>query len=339
MGRQKIRLGYACLNTVLRKKGVFASRTARQDTIKQKGIKYAQELLLQNLENLLTILHWNEKHNIRLFRMSSEMAPHISNPRFIPKNKRTNPRNLAYSLTPMKNILKKIGNYAKTHRHRLTFHPGQFNVLGSPNKTTVINTVRELYFHAKIMDLMGLSHNSIIVIHGGGVYGDKKAAMKRWALNFNKLPINVKRRLVLENDETCYSIENVLDISKMCRTFPGSGTIYKIPIVFDVFHYYCYNITIARHRRDGDQQILNQKTMQEVFPMIIKSWGRRRIKMHHSEQGRGPLGKHSYYVKGIPKLIQQFRRKQNVKLDLMKEAKGKERAVLRLRKKCRKYVK
>jgi UV DNA damage endonuclease len=336
----KIRLGYACLNTYLRRRHIFSSRTARQDTIKKEGLGYAVELLKQNLQDTLEVLKWNERNKIRLFRLSSEIAPHITNPYFIAKKDQNNPKVLAYSLEPVRKLLQQIGDYAKRHGHRITFHPGQFNVLGSPNKQTVIRTIRELYFHAKVFDMMGLDNNSVLVVHGGGVYGDKVRAMRRWVSNFNKMPINVKRRLVIENDETCYSIEDVLTISKNIKPFPGCRSKkYKIPVVFDIFHYYCYNVTIARRRADGMEQILDQKPMQELFPHIIESWKGGRIKMHHSEQGRGPLGKHSYYIKEIPKLILEFRRTYKVKLDLMIEAKGKEQAVIRLRKKCARYTK
>lgn len=50
----KGRLGYACLNTVLRNKrpareAIFCSRTLRIDTIKQKGVDYMKELGKQNM--------------------------------------------------------------------------------------------------------------------------------------------------------------------------------------------------------------------------------------------------------------------------------------------------
>ena len=335
----KIRLGYACINTYLRGKGVFSSRTAREATIKKEGLKYAQELFVQNLKDTLEILRWNENRGIRLFRMSSEIAPHATNPVFIPKSKRNDPTALAWDFRKYKPLLKAIGDYAKKHGHRLTFHPGQYSLLSSPNPRVVLNTTRDFYMHALLLDLMGLDYNSIMVTHGGGVYGDKEKAMKTWAKNFNKMPLCVKRRLVLENCETCYSITDVLKMSKMLAPFTGSGRVYKIPIVFDIFHYYCYNTTIIRKRGLGEE-LLDQPPMQDLFPHIIKSWGKRRIKMHLSEQSRGAvLGKHSYYIKQIPQLILKFRRVYGKKFDLMIEAKGKERAVIRLKKKYPHYVK
>ena len=45
-----------------------------------------------------------------------------------------------------------------------------------------------------------------------------------------ELPENVRKRLVLENCERCYSIEDCLKIHEIC----------KIPIVFDTHHFECY---------------------------------------------------------------------------------------------------
>ena len=71
------RLGYACLNTVLReyKPPVFSSRTVRLDTIRQQGIECAKALGLQNARDTLCLLKWNEAHNIKFMRVSSEMFP------------------------------------------------------------------------------------------------------------------------------------------------------------------------------------------------------------------------------------------------------------------------
>ena len=255
-------------------------------------------------------------------------------------------KRLAYELKPFAKKLREIGDYAKSHGHRLTFHPGQFVVIGTPNNDVFIRSARELYMHARIFDMMGLDYNSVMVVHGGGVYCDKAGTMLRWAKNFAKLPIEVKRRLVLENDETCYSISDIIQLSESLPSFPGAGKKYKIPIVFDIFHYQCYNATIKRRNavaRDCLARSLKrgedycdapmakpQPSIASILPAVIASWGKRRVKMHLSEQGRSKiLGKHSYHVKSIPKWVLSFPKG----LDLMIEAKGKETAVAFLIKK------
>ncbi len=336
-----MRLGYACINSELRKENIFSSRTAREATIKQKGIQHAVDLFGKNLDDTLKILQWNEEHGIRFFRISSNIAPHLSNPTFINKSDRNNVKKLAYDINVHADKLKAIGDYAKKYKHRITFHPGQFVVIGSPNPDVVTRSSRELYMHALILDTMGVDYNSIMVVHGGGVYCDKMGTISRWARNFHKLPIEVKRRLVLENDETCYNTEDVLLLSEKLPEFPGCGKKYRIPIVFDIFHYHCYDETIKR-RSANKQKCLKadlkqshcaapkkQKPISYCLPKILQSWGGRRPKMHLSEQAPDSvLGKHSDYVKKIPKWA------ADLEIDIMIEAKAKELTVIAL---CEKY--
>lgn len=348
-----MRLGLCCMNATLRKKHIFTARTTRLSTIQQKnkeslkksknangGIEFLLELLNKNLDDLLLLLEWNEKHGIKVFRMSSELAPHITNPALIPEKYKNNYKKFAYSMNSCKAKLRKIGDFAKKHGHRLTFHPGQFVVLSSPNKQTVLRSLRDLYWHATVMDMMGLDFNSVINIHGGGTYGDKKSAMKRWINVFNKMSSKIKRRLVLENDEENYSIEDVLYISSKVKHYGKhikpftSDNKYKLPITFDIFHYHCYNATILRHYKTGLNKLIEQKTIDELLPYILRSWGSRRPKMHISEQLKnGPLGAHSNMIKEIPTILRNIPKKYGVKFDLMIEAKYKEKAVLYLMKK------
>lgn len=54
---------------------------------------------------------------------------------------------------------------------------------------------------------------TLTVLQGGGVYGDKAAAMERFRENYRTIvPDNVKARLVLENDEICYNVDDLLPI-------------------------------------------------------------------------------------------------------------------------------
>ena len=105
---------------------------------------------------------------------------------------KTNPRVPDYDYDFAVPLLKQIGAYAREKKHRLTFHPGQFNNLGSPNPKVVKQTFKDLEYHADVLDLMGMGKDPVMVIHGGGVYGDKKGAIKRWISNYHKLPDKVK---------------------------------------------------------------------------------------------------------------------------------------------------
>lgn len=357
-------LGYAGQNTELRKDHIFASRTCRIATIKNSpiGIQQAIDILKRNLQDIIPILKWNRKHGIKLFRIGSDFAPHSTNPVFIPKYKRNNFRALAYPLTQFAHQLRKIGTYARKHGMRLTFHPDPFIVLGTNDPDVLTRSIRELYFHTRILDVMGADLNSVIVLHGGGTYGNKASAIRRWVHNFNKLPISIKRRIVIENDEYSFNTSDMLQISKSVKPYAlvqaGNSDIskkrwrqdrlYKIPVVFDIFHYECYDKVLQKRWRQQEggeryfhpDQLSEQEPMELLLPLVERSWGSRIMKMHISSQKRGgQLGAHADYITSIPKIIlDRYGRSDNsnknsTRTDLMVEAKAKEKAVLRLRKK------
>ena len=75
---ENFRLGYACINTELRKRDIYTSRTLRLSTLKTKGIEYVKELGLKNVDDLLKILKWNKENGIYFMRVSSEIFPFAS---------------------------------------------------------------------------------------------------------------------------------------------------------------------------------------------------------------------------------------------------------------------
>ena len=295
-----VQLGLCCLNTELRGRTipVFASRKMIIRTIKQKGIDALKSKILQNLKDVLVMIMWNEMHGIRVFRLSSEMFPHKSNPRVED-----------YTFDFAKDLLEKIGKLARYFGHRLTFHPGQYNVVGAINEKAFKQTICDLSYHATVLDLMGMGDNSVMVVHGGGVYGDKEATKKRWCKQYKLLPDNVKRRLVLENCERCFSIVDCLDVSREIG----------IPVVFDTHHFECYKLLHL------DEEFL---PAEEYIPDILKSWTDRGIKpkFHVSEQGSGRCGHHSDYIEVIPNYLMEIPEKYGI----MIEAKMKEKAIFKL---------
>jgi len=304
---KSIQLGLCCLNITLReqKPTVFASRGMIIRTIKEKGIDELKSRIRQNVLDVLTMMDWNEKNGIKVFRLSSMMFPH-----------KTNPAVDDYDYDFVKDILKQIGEKSKKYNQRLTFHPGQYNVVGTPNPKVFQKTIEDLKYHADVLDLMGLDNNSVMVVHGGGLYGNKEATKKRWCEQYMKLPENVRNRLVLENCEKCFSIQDCLDISDEIN----------IPVVFDTHHYTCYN------------QLHPDETLQPAdyyIPLILETWARRGIKpkFHVSEQGSGRCGHHSDYIEVIPEYLLEIPKKYGVHIDIMIEAKKKELAIFKLYKK------
>ena len=165
----------------------------------------------------------------------------------------------------------------------------------------------------EVLDLMELDANSVIVVHGGGIYGDKDKTINRWCQQFYQLPENVQRRLVIENCERCFSIEDCLQVSSKIN----------IPVVFDTHHFECY------------QQIHPDQTFHPpdfYIPDILKTWSNRNIKpkFHISQQGEGKIGHHSDFISEIPDYLLNIPEKFNQNIDIMVEAKMKEQAIFKL---------
>jgi len=300
---KSIQFGYACINLTLqeaKKNKVSCNRTMIKKTFDAKGIGYASELSELNTRDLLPILEWNHKNNVRVFRMTSSLFPWAS-------------EYMLEDLPGFEKIsknLKAAGDYAIQHGIRLSFHPGPFNILTSTRPDVVKNTVVDLAIHGKIMDLMGLPRNhwAKINIHIGAAYGDRASAIDRWVRNFDLLPESVKTRLTVENDDrdSLFSTKDLYE-----GIYKKLGT----PIVFDYHHH--------KFRNDGE-------TEEECHAMAFESWGQIRPCFHYSEsasQKEGSDKKDNAHSDYVYDKIEDYGKD----FDVVIEAKAKELALLKYR--------
>lgn len=304
---KSIQLGLCCINTILRaqKPPVFASRSIILKTFEERGFEHLRDKIIQNLKDVLTMMDWNERHGIKVYRLSSEMFPHLSNP--LAPN---------YKIDFAKDLLLEIGNRSRKYNQRLTFHPGQYNVIGTPNPDVFAKTAIDLECHASILDAMELGVDSVIVIHGGGIYGDKEATKDRWCEQFYHLPTSVQHRIVLENCEKNFSVVDCLEVSDRIN----------IPVVFDTHHFECYKLLHPDERFEDPDIYMHA---------VLETWWRRGIKpkFHVSEQGKGRTGHHSDFIQTIPDYLMEIPEKFACDIDIMIEAKMKEQAIIALYKK------
>lgn len=281
----------------------------------KKIIPEAIKLAHENLEDLQKILEWNEQNGIKVFRIGSEIFPHISNWRLL-ETDILDFHNLAYDIEIFADKLKSIGEFANKNDHRLTFHPGPFTILNTPKHFVLVTVMRDLWWHTKFIEIMG-TINSSLTLHIGGVYDDRQEAMQRFVENFTQLPQNIQKLIILENDENNFCAEHVLNVSDMIF----DKLNIRVPICFDYFHYCCWNI----YTKKDIKKYPRQKKLESIMPLILSSWGTRRPKFHLSEQQMGKaLGTHSFFIKKIPKEL------QNLDIDLMLESRCKELTLLNL---------
>ena len=293
-------LGYACINMTLsgQKPKVTTNRSMIKKTFTEKGVTYAGELGMLNAADLGRILRWNVENGIKVFRLSSEFFPWASEYKFedLPQYLR------------IKTLLAGAGNYAQSNGIRLTCHPGPFNVLVSPHKHVVDNTITDLRIHGEIFDMLGLERSPYnkINIHCNGVYGDKQSAMDRFCKNFELLPESVRTRLTVENDDkaSMYSVKDLMYIHERIG----------IPIVFDYHHHkFC----------TGD---LSEK---EALELALSTWPKditpivhySESKMLHEGNEKLKPQAHSDYINDLPDTYGND-------VDIMVEAKAKELSIL-----------
>lgn len=302
-GRSGIELGYACINLTLQKdkrNKVTCNRSMIRRTFDAKGIEYASELAELNTRDLMPILEWNHRNDVKVFRMTSCLFPWASEYMFeeLP------------DFEEISKNLKIAGDYAKEKGIRLSFHPGPFNILASTKEKVVNSAVVDLSIHGKIMDLMGMprSHWAKINIHIGASYGDRDSAIQRWVKNFDLLPESVKTRLTVENDDK-QSLFSTKDL------YHGIYKKLGVPIVFDYHHH--------KFRNDGESEA-------ECHDMACESWGKVRPCFHYSESASEKEGSnkranaHSDYIYDI---INDYGKD----FDIVIEAKAKELALMSYR--------
>ncbi|MGP6146426.1 UV DNA damage repair endonuclease UvsE [Jeotgalibaca sp. A122] len=203
-------IGYACLNIGT------PGTNVRAVTMKFATPEKLTEVTAHNLASLERMVDYNHENNIKLFRISSDLIPFGSSP----------VNELDWRVIHQEDF-HRIGAKIKKNGLRVSMHPGQYTVLNSPSDDVVNRTIADLIYHDQVLTALGTNRTSKIILHVGGVYGDKPVAMERFALNFQRLPQSVKDRLIIENDERSYNIEEVLVLANQL----------KIPAVFDNLHH------------------------------------------------------------------------------------------------------
>jgi len=178
--------------------------------------------LRTSLEYMDAILDHLDKHDIRMYRMSSDLAPYATHPD-MPQFHGMVAESAAE--------LAAVGAKARRLGIRLSFHPSQYVVLNSPNSELVRKSAWDLASQAEMLDRMELGPEAAMVIHVGGHYGDRVASRERWARVWPTLPEPVRRRLVLEHDDIRFSAADVL------WAHGQTG----VRLIFDHQHFWCLN--------------------------------------------------------------------------------------------------
>ena len=203
-------IGYACLN--IGTPNTYIRSVMQRNATPEK----LTEVTTHNLAALERMIDYNRKNDIKLFRISSDLIPFGSSP----INALAWPEIHAEAFD-------RIGAKIRKNGIRVSLHPGQYTVLNSPTEDVGERAIADLIYHDKILAALGTDTTNKIVLHVGGIYGDKKEAIERFEQNFRRLPETVQNRLILENDDRLYNIEEVLELAHRLQ----------IPAVYDNLHH------------------------------------------------------------------------------------------------------
>lgn len=278
-----MRIGYACLT-----RGI--PYTDIKGTVQKNATEARlRELIAHNLASLDRMLDYNRDSGIHMLRISSDIIPFGSSP-----------VNTLQWEEEFEEELAALGRKITAYDIRVSMHPGQYTVLNSPRIEVVDRAILDLEYHVRFLGALGTDATNKIILHVGGVYGDKQSAMDVFSENWKKLQDSIKSRLVIENDDRSYTIEDVLEL----------GTKNGIPVVFDNLH----------HQVNG-----NGESDLSWIKEASKTWKQKDgvQKIHYSQQdsNKNP-GAHSgtIDVAGFLKYIEE---NSGIDFDIMLEVKDK----------------
>lgn len=272
-----------------------------------------------SLDRLEAVLRHCADREIDMYRMATGLAPYASHPD-LPQF-RDAPRVFAQRLA-------EVGALARELDVRLSSHPGQYTVLNSEDARVVDLAVEELEVQAELMDGMGLGPEAVVVLHVGGAAGGRDAALARFEAGFERLSDAARARLVIENDDRTFGLQDVLELSRRIGR----------PVVWDILHHHCHDPDRIPDREalglalatwpDGVTPKIHYSSPKTALEEQVRKVGRRVERKPVLPQLRAhadvidPIG-FEHFVVETAAGARDF--------DIMLEAKGKDLALLALR--------
>lgn len=296
----KVRLGFVANSLSLWDASPAKTMTYKRYTElpKEERMDRLKEVTRLNLAHTKRILYLCAAHEIELYRLSSSLVPLATHPE------------VEWDFhSPFKDEWKELGDLIKNFGIRASFHPNQFTLFTSPKQHVTDNAVKDMVYHYRMLEYMGIEDSSVINIHIGGSYGDKEETLVRFHENLKSLPTDVKEIMTLENDDKTYTVEETL----------GVCLKENIPMVLDIHHH---------------EANLSDKPLEDYLEAIFATWDKRDLvpKIHiSSPKSEKAFRSHADlvdagFVEGFFRTLKAF----DQDVDFMIEAKHKDLAMLKL---------
>lgn len=300
--RTLIRLGYVAMSVYVKNSSPSQTMTyTRFEKIgdREAALAKLERIAQSNIHNCLRLLKHNEANDIKFFRLSSRLVPLATHEDL---------EGWRY-LAAIKESLQELGEFATDHQMRIDFHPDHFVVLNTQKKDILLNSLKILEYHARLLKGMGIDPTHKCVCHIGGAYNDKPKALERFVSNFAMVPQAIQNMVILENDDKSFDMQDCL---YLCEKL-------GLPMVFDYHHH------LANH---SDQDWIND------WNRVVDTWrySSHPIKMHiSSPKDNKQFRSHSDFIE--PEMFLDFLRGIDgsvPEMDCMIEAKKKDQALFQL---------
>ena len=259
----------------------------------------------QNLCCLTEILRYTAENGMLFFRVGSGLIPFASHPILD-----------VDWVSEYSDKLIELGEYCMNNNLRLSFHPDQFCLINAIDEELIERSIWELEWHCQFFDAMKLDDTHKVQIHVGGVYGNKQHALDRWCHVYNnRLSEQIKRRLVIENDDKLFTVRDCLYIHEHSKLGGINGC--GVPILFDNLHHACLHNNESM--TDALQSCLHTWTARDGIPLT-----------DYSTQDTNKLNKLGAHTEVIDDIHFQsyIQHTTHLQFDIMLEIKGKERSAL-----------
>ncbi len=300
----EIRFGYVAMSVMLEhaspsKTVTLKSYTQLAGNDPAAALNKVRRTARENLDNTMRLLRHNKAHGVMVFRFSSKILPLATHPALTGWD----------YIEDLRDRLSLIGSFIRENMMRVSFHPDHYTLINSPREEVLLSSIKDYEYHSNLLEAMGLDERARLVTHVGGCYNDREGSIERFKKNWGRVPERVAGRLTLENDDKTYTAQEVINI---CRDM-------SLPMVLDLHHYKCNN--------KGENII-------ELTPEIFKTWELTGLppKVHiSSPRSISDYRSHHDFIN--PDDLYPFLESARAfvsNIDIMVEAKQKDRAMFKL---------
>ncbi len=247
-------LSLCCISNVLAEQGhKFRTMTYKSFSSKprEESLEKLSSIISNNFSVTEKIIRHCASSGIKGYRLSSDLCPVIKHPDvMLNLEDLPNYGFIKYEINKVKKAIVDTGI-------RVSAHPSEYITLTSDDPIKVNHSLIDLEFHGEIFDRLELSQTyyNPLNIHVRKE-GDAKELTKTFMDNYNKLSDGVKKRLVLENNDT----GNTWTVANLKKYFYND---YGIPVTFDNLHHEMLNHDVSHY--DAFYDALSTWTVQPLF--------------------------------------------------------------------------